>query len=109
MTFYNPSQGMGACGGKDGSTTAIWEDTDDVVAVAVAMMGSLSSGDVMNPFCNQMIKITNPHNGKTATGRVVDKCAGCPGNSDIDLSPALFDKLANAGAGRIKDVQWTWA
>jgi len=75
MTFYNPSQGTGACGPKpDGS---IYEDTDMVVAIAVKMMGSLSSGLEMNHLCWKKLQIFNPATGKSASGMVVDKCFGC--------------------------------
>ena len=103
MTFFNPSQGTGACGYTSGAT-----DNDDVVAIAVKMMGSLSSGSTMNPFCGKMIRITNPHNGKSAVGKVTDKCEGCNGDMDVDLSPHLFDQLAAEGEGRVHGVKWSW-
>jgi hypothetical protein len=106
MTFFNPSQGVGACGYK--ANGAIWTDEEDVVAIAVNMMGSLSSGDVMNPFCQKKIKITNPVNGKSAVGLVVDKCFGCAGDEDIDLSPHLYDQLAPTAQGRVEGVKWEW-
>jgi hypothetical protein len=106
ITYYNPSQGVGACGPKpDGS---IYEDTDMVIAVAVGMMGSLSSGSTVNPLCWKKIKVTNPENGKTASGMVVDKCMGCSIGTSIDLSPALYDTLADPGRGRIHNVKWYW-
>lgn len=108
ITYFNPSQGAGACGYKDATTLSIWEDSDDVVAIAHDMMGTLSSGDNMNPFCNNMIKITNPHNGKSATGRITDKCQRCTGEF-IDLSPHLFDQLADEAEGIVQGVHWAWA
>jgi len=106
MTYYNPSMGMGACGpGPDGY---VYQDTDMVVAVSHLMMGSLSSGDQENALCWKKLTIFNPATGETNSGMVVDKCMGCPGNQDIDLSPALFDTLGNSGNGRYHDVQWYW-
>ncbi|MCJ1379051.1 hypothetical protein MMC17_002151 [Xylographa soralifera] len=106
MTFYNPSQGLGACGyGPDGYT---YQDTDFVVAVSVEMMGSLSSGDVENLLCWRILHITNPATGQSNTGMVVDKCAGCAGNEDIDLSPALYNTLGLTDVGRYHNVQWYW-
>lgn len=87
MTFYNPSMGTGACGPKpDGH---IYEDTDMVVAVAVKMMGSLSSGLEMNHLCWKKLHIFNPETGLEATGMVVDKCFGCV--SSPRISPFCRD------------------
>ncbi|TGJ78492.1 hypothetical protein E0Z10_g10273 [Xylaria hypoxylon] len=84
MTYYYP--GLGYCGQTNG-------DNDEVVA--------LSPGDVSGK-CGKMIRIT--HDGKTATAKVVDKCAGCAAGA-IDVSPVVFDKLANRDQGRVK-VTW---
>ncbi|MCJ1389210.1 hypothetical protein MMC18_002066 [Xylographa bjoerkii] len=106
MTYYNPSQGLGACGyGPDSYT---YQDTDFVVAVSHEMMGSLSSGDVENPLCWRVLHITNPATGQSNTGMVVDKCAGCAGLEDIDLSPALYNTLGLSSVGRYHNVQWYW-
>ncbi|MCJ1315082.1 hypothetical protein MMC15_000398 [Xylographa vitiligo] len=106
MTFYNPSQGLGACGYGPNSYT--YQDTDFVVAIAHDMMGSLSSGEVENPLCWRVLHITNPATGKSNTGMVVDKCAGCAGVMDIDLSPALYNTLGLTDVGRYQNVQWYW-
>ncbi|MCJ1412318.1 hypothetical protein MMC19_006412 [Ptychographa xylographoides] len=106
MTFYNPSQGMGACGpGPDGY---VYQDTDFVVAISHEMMGSESNGDVENPLCWRKLHIFNPATGQTNSGMVVDKCAGCAGNMDIDLSPALYDTLGVVAHGRYHGVSWYW-
>ncbi|MCJ1404861.1 hypothetical protein MMC11_008087, partial [Xylographa trunciseda] len=91
MTYYNPSQGLGACG--YGPDSYIYQDTDFVVAISHEMMGSLSSGETENPLCWRVLHITNPATGQSNRGMVVDKCAGCAGNMDIDLSPALYNSL----------------
>ena len=75
MTYYNPSQGLGACG--YGPNGYIYQDTDFVVAVSHEMMGTLSSGDVENSLCGRVLHITNPATGQSNTGMVVDKCFGC--------------------------------
>jgi len=106
MTYYSPSQGMGACG--PGPNGYIYQDSDMVVAVSHLMMGSLSSGDEENPLCWQKLKIYNPATGETNSAMVVDKCAGCAGPQDIDLSPTLFDTLGDPGVGRYHGVQWYW-
>ncbi|MCJ1475278.1 DNA-directed RNA polymerase II subunit RPB1 [Lambiella insularis] len=106
MTFYNPSMGAGACGPAPNGY--VFQDSDPVVAVAVNMMGSESNGDVLNPLCGRYLSITNPATGKSNTAMVVDKCYGCPGNQDIDLSPSLFNSLGLAAHGRYSDVEWYW-
>ncbi|KAJ8110714.1 hypothetical protein ONZ43_g5804 [Nemania bipapillata] len=86
MTYYNP--GLGACGETNGNN-------DAVVALSAAR-----SGD-----CGKQIKIQ--HDGKTATATVVDKCAGCAEDS-IDVSPAVFQQLAELSEGRVQ-VTWEFA
>lgn len=67
------------------------------------MMGDHDANPNLNPFCKREAEITL--NGKTARGTLVDKCAGCQGQS-IDLSHALFQELASESMGRIHDVSW---
>ncbi|KAI1142001.1 RlpA-like double-psi beta-barrel-protein domain-containing protein-containing protein [Hypoxylon sp. FL0543] len=86
MTYYTP--GLGACGITN-------SESDAVVAMSPAQYG----------HCGQSIKIS--YNGKTATAKVVDKCPGCAGNS-IDVSPTIFQQLADLSLGRVQ-VTWEWA
>ncbi|OTA56009.1 hypothetical protein K449DRAFT_336853 [Hypoxylon sp. EC38] len=86
MTFYYP--GVGACGGTN-------TNNDMVVAMSPNQDG----------HCGKTIKIS--YGGKTATALVVDKCPGCPGDN-IDVSPAVFDELANPDKGRVQ-VTWEYA
>ncbi|KAI4256225.1 MAG: hypothetical protein LQ352_002182 [Teloschistes flavicans] len=92
ITFYDT--GLGACGWTNDGTS------EKVFALAHGMMGAQSNG---NPFCGRQAEITL--NGKTAVGKLVDKCGGCEGQS-IDLSHALFDELAPEAKGRISGVSW---
>lgn len=92
ITFYDT--GLGACGWTNDGTT------EKVFALAHGMMGAQSNG---NPFCGRQAEISL--NGKTAVGKLVDKCGGCEGQ-DIDLSHALFQELASEDLGRISDVKW---
>ena len=71
ITNYDPSVGVGACGGRP------YQATDDVIAIAYGMMGSLSSGNELNPLCGRSVQIANPANNKTAQGIAVDKCGDC--------------------------------
>lgn len=64
ITTYDPSVGSGACGGL------VYQPTDNVIAIAYGMMGTLSSGTEKIPLCGRYIKIENP-------AMVVDKCMGC--------------------------------
>jgi hypothetical protein len=67
------------------------------------MMGDQSNG---NPYCGRMATITL--DGKTATGKLVDKCPACDGQS-IDLSDHLFADLgATTNTGRYHDVKWSF-
>ncbi|KAL8711315.1 MAG: hypothetical protein Q9220_004212 [cf. Caloplaca sp. 1 TL-2023] len=92
ITFYDT--GLGACGWTNDGTT------ENVFALAHEMMGDQSNG---NPFCGRQAEISL--NGKTVTGKLVDKCGGCGGQS-IDLSHKLFQALASEDKGRIGDVSW---
>ncbi|KAI1148289.1 RlpA-like double-psi beta-barrel-protein domain-containing protein-containing protein [Nemania diffusa] len=83
MTYYDP--GLGSCGWTN-------SNNDPVVALSASQSGN----------CGKSIKIQ--HNGKTVTAKVVDKCPGC-GSGSIDVSPAVFNQLADPAQGR---VQVTW-
>ena len=65
------------------------------------MMGEQSNG---NAYCGRMATITL--NGKSASGKLVDKCGACKGQ-DIDLSDHLFAALgAEVPVGRYSNVEW---
>lgn len=49
--------------------------------------------------------ITNPANGKKAVVKIVDKCGGCAGRGDIDVTPTVFADLSDMSLGRIS-VTW---
>lgn len=92
ITFYdtatlatNPS----SCGTTNDGTS------EDVLALPVGIM---KDGD-----CGKTVTIT--YKGQTATGKVVDKCMGCD-NTSIDLSRALFGKLASFDRGRVSGAKW---
>lgn len=46
--------------------------------------------------------------GKTVTVKVTDRCGGCKGKHDLDLSPAAFAKLADPKEGRLHGIEWHW-
>ncbi|KAG9191995.1 hypothetical protein G6011_10729 [Alternaria panax] len=103
MTFYNPAKG--ACGTDHG-------DNDAVTAVAHTIWDENQVGPNpnTNPLCGKKIRA---HRLDERTGRdasievtIVDRCGGCARN-DIDVSPAMFNKLADPAKGRV-NVEWSW-
>lgn len=71
-------------------------ETEAVLALPVGIMTDSDCGKT----------VTIKYGGRTATGKVVDKCMGCDDGS-IDLSRALFEEIADLSAGRISDVYWS--
>ena len=59
-----------------------------------------------NALCGR--KINASYGGKTITVTVADRCEGCPGLDDLDLSPSAFHNFADMGIGRIQGT-WEWA
>ncbi|KAI0186907.1 riboflavin-aldehyde forming enzyme [Xylaria flabelliformis] len=86
MTWFNP--GLGACGETD-------NDGSPVVALNSA---SYANG----AHCGKYITIQG--NGHQTAAKVADLCPGC-GSGGIDVSPAIFDDIADLDVGRIQ-VNW---
>lgn len=59
-----------------------------------------------NPICGKQIAIT--YNGISTTATITDMCGGCTGAGDLDMSPAVFDLLADESLGRIHGVTWSY-
>lgn len=97
MTYYSPSVGTGSCGWVAG-------DNEDVVALSNEILQNGANPNA-NPKCGSMIGIWNPQTKKHYTAKIVDRCAGCK-KFDIDVSPALFKKVAPNGDGRVKGINW---
>ncbi|KAI4955367.1 hypothetical protein J4E91_001227 [Alternaria rosae] len=102
LTFYNPA--MGACGHVNG-------DNDAVMAVSHGRWDEKGTPNPNNnPLCGRQIRAhrVDERTGKDASivVTIVDKCMGCA-YDDIDVSPAMFDKLADKGKGRV-NVEWSW-
>ncbi|KAI0692265.1 loosenin [Cytidiella melzeri] len=99
-TFYTP--GLGACG---------WTNTESDLIVAVShdfydsYPGYAGGNPNKNPVCGK--KLTISYEGKTVTATAVDRCGGCKPD-DVDMSPAVFNQLADPAKGRIQ-VTWTIA
>ncbi|KAF9521185.1 hypothetical protein BS47DRAFT_1335299 [Hydnum rufescens UP504] len=50
--------------------------------------------------------ITNPNNGKSVIVQIVDRCAGCQGDADIDVTPTVFAAIADPALGRVPGIKW---
>lgn len=86
MTYYSP--GLGACGENN-------SESDPVAGVSSSVYGGGSA----------FKKVATIHyDGKSTTAKIVDLCPGCAAG-DIDVSPAVFEKLSPLSAGRV-DVTW---
>lgn len=121
MTYYDP--GLGACGIDSGSD-------DAVVAVSHITFDAVQKGSNPNnnPLCGKKIRAQRVNEeGKTVSidVTVVDRCqylrscdcmilpdadtylgTGCK-PTDIDVSPAMFKKMAHPDLGRVKTT-WAW-
>jgi hypothetical protein len=126
LTYYDP--GLGACGIDSG-------DNDAVVAVSHYTFDAVQKGSDpnQNPLCGRKIRATrvDERSGKSVSidVTVIDRCkcdvledlgrnclVGCLANyrlgtgcepTDIDVSPAMFDKMADHALGRVL-VTWAW-
>ncbi|GLJ16839.1 hypothetical protein SUGI_0290270 [Cryptomeria japonica] len=80
-------EGAAACDGK------FCKDTDLVVALSTGWYAGGSR-------CNNFIKISNPHNGRTVRAMVVDECdsfSGC--DDDRDHQPPCKNNIVDASPG----------
>lgn len=78
--------GLGNCGK--------WStDSEPVVAMGKAFYDRNKGSN-----CGQWVEIVNVANGKKAYGQLWDSCPSCS-DSQIDVSPSLFEKLAPLSAG----------
>ncbi|CAG8526087.1 11848_t:CDS:2 [Ambispora leptoticha] len=97
-TFYNP--GLGACGQTD-------DDQSMIVALnAPDFDPSTPNGNPnKNSLCGRQIRIC--YNGKTVVATIEDRCPECASGA-IDMSPAVFNQLADPSVGRLHGVQWDY-
>ncbi|KAG5734167.1 hypothetical protein E4T56_gene1400 [Termitomyces sp. T112] len=98
-TFFTP--GLGACGVEN--TT-----NDFIVAVSAEFFDSFPGATTnpnSNPICNPRL---TAHSGNASViVTVTDRCAGCEGQFDLDLSPVAFEQLADPSIGRLFNVEWS--
>ncbi|KAF8331941.1 uncharacterized protein EI90DRAFT_3123045 [Cantharellus anzutake] len=91
-TWFYP--GLGACGGTDGNNSPI-----------IAISAKIWNG---GKHCGKWVHIKNTKNKKTTKAKVVDECPGC-GSGSLDMSPAVFKKLASQGLDEgVIPVSWTY-
>ncbi|SPO05134.1 related to B2-aldehyde-forming enzyme [Cephalotrichum gorgonifer] len=104
LTFYDP--GLGACG---------WDSKDDemIVSVSHALWDSAQRDENPNhnPLCGRKIRVGRGSAGETRGEQtvevtVVDRCPGCEA-TDLDVSPAVFRRLARVEDGRVP-ATWDW-
>lgn len=92
-TFYQVATSMTSPSFCD---TANDGNSENVVALSVDL--------ITQEMCGKTVTVS--HNGKTATGTVVDKCMSCTSGS-VDMSVHMFNSLADASAGRIP-ISWVF-
>ncbi|UPX20794.1 uncharacterized protein EKO05_0011014 [Ascochyta rabiei] len=103
LTYYGP--GLGACGVDS-------NDNDAIVSVSHFVFDAVQTGSDpnQNPLCGRKIRATrvDERTGKQVSidVKVVDRCTGCE-PTDLDVSPAMFDKLADHALGRVT-MTWAW-
>ncbi|KAJ3514472.1 hypothetical protein NLJ89_g2363 [Agrocybe chaxingu] len=89
-TWFRP--GLGNCGK--------WNNASDLIVAIGKRLYDRNKGS----NCDQYMEIINTANGKKAYGLTRDSCHSCS-DDDIDMSPALFKKLAPLEQGVIR-VSW---
>ncbi|KAF2704331.1 hypothetical protein K504DRAFT_390539, partial [Pleomassaria siparia CBS 279.74] len=101
LTYYGT--GMGACG-------VVSTDSDAIVAISHYTFDAAQTGSDpnKNPLCGRKIRAQRVKDGKSVSidVTVVDRCTGCQ-PTDLDVSPAMFKKLADPDLGRVP-VTWAW-
>ena len=96
-TFYE--LGLVACG-------QYYTDADAVAAISYKLFDQNGTPNPNNnPHCNQRIRVFR--GSKHVDVAIVDRCAGCEGTYDVDLSPTAFDKLADESEGRV-GITWSY-
>ncbi|KAK1963411.1 hypothetical protein LY78DRAFT_660350 [Colletotrichum sublineola] len=99
LTYYDV--GLGACGQTNGND-------DMIVSVSHYLWDDVQSGGNPNhnPLCGKKIRVRRDDGEGSVDVTVVDRCTGCE-PTDLDLSPAGFERLADKGEGRVKGT-WSW-
>ncbi|KAF8227842.1 hypothetical protein L208DRAFT_1222305, partial [Tricholoma matsutake] len=92
--------GLGACGAQN-------TEADFIVAASSRLFQHFPGATANpndNPICNR--NLTIHYRGVSVGARVTDECPTCPGEFDLDLSPAVFNKFALPSVGVLKNITW---
>jgi hypothetical protein len=120
LTYYDP--GLGACG-----QTSTSHDYICAISFHLFDAASTSANPNTNPLCGRRLwfaRTTGPGAVKKGDGGrvdpatvdvqgervevvVVDRCAGCEGEGDLDVTETAFGKVAGVDEGRV-GVVWGW-
>lgn len=111
-TFYE--LGLTACG-------QTYTDSDYVAAISYKLFDinatpnpnskfasvceSTPLTNIDNANCGKKIRVYR--DGKSVDVSIVDRCAGCEGEYDVDLSPSAFNVLATESEGRVP-ITWSY-
>lgn len=98
LTYYDV--GLGACGKTN-------SDSDMIVSVSHYLFDDVQEGGDpnSNSLCGKKIRVRRDDQASVDV-TVVDRCTGCS-PTDLDLSPAAFEKLADKDEGRVTGT-WSW-
>ncbi|KAI1764855.1 RlpA-like double-psi beta-barrel-protein domain-containing protein-containing protein [Hypoxylon sp. FL1150] len=104
LTYYEPA--LGACGVQSSSS-------EDIVSVSHVIFDAASNGSDPNDntLCGRTIRVTRDYveaqaGNQSVDVTVVDRCVGCAA-TDLDLSIAVFTRLAPQESGRVLG-SWAW-
>ncbi|KAI5795340.1 RlpA-like double-psi beta-barrel-protein domain-containing protein-containing protein, partial [Peziza echinospora] len=103
LTYYTP--GLGSCGLTHTSSDAVVAISHTVFDAA-----NISGNPNENPLCGRKVRAMRYREdlGRNVTveAMVVDRCPACKAG-DLDVSEAVFAKLARMEMGRV-GVVWSW-
>ncbi|KAG6878220.1 hypothetical protein C0993_010641 [Termitomyces sp. T159_Od127] len=116
-TFY--PTGLGACGivNKDTDHIAavshllfdafpyVFSSLIDLFPISSVISGYNGLNPNTNPLCGKKVSVS--YGGKSVVVTLTDRCEGCA-LTDLDLSPAAFDVLADPSVGRLHGMTWKW-
>ncbi|KAJ3805711.1 RlpA-like double-psi beta-barrel-protein domain-containing protein-containing protein [Lentinula aff. lateritia] len=100
VTYYTP--GLGACGIVNTSAQLVAA----IGHIAFDSYPGATANPNTNPICGK--KVTASYGGHSVTVEIVDRCVGCAGEYDLDLSSTAFSELAPLSVGRLTGVTWEY-
>ncbi|KAI9857786.1 MAG: hypothetical protein M1813_008037 [Trichoglossum hirsutum] len=100
LTYYDP--GLGACG-----ITSTNKDLICALSYHLFDAASVGPNPNANPLCGRKLWFTRSGGGERVVVEVVDRCPGCQGEGDLDVSEAAFTKVADLAEGRV-GMEWGW-